>query len=123
MVVVQDGGRQTEELKLLPPGLVVVEGVELHGRFYQQLSLFIALHLAQRQHAADQQLPPVLFGQDVGFACGEPTDGTTTSFGGGRHNAHARYLYRTGVVQVGSFMIRNFWLQLFHLHQPQVILT
>lgn len=31
VVVVEDGGRQAEELHLLPPGLVVVEGVELHG--------------------------------------------------------------------------------------------
>lgn len=31
VVVVQDGCRQAEELQLLPPGLVVIEGVELHG--------------------------------------------------------------------------------------------
>lgn len=67
MVVVQDGGGQAEELQLLPPGLVVVEGVELHGRLHQQLGLIVALHLAQGQQAVDQQLPPVLLGQNVGF--------------------------------------------------------
>lgn len=31
MVVIEDGGRQAEKLQFLPQGLVVVEGVELHG--------------------------------------------------------------------------------------------
>lgn len=67
VVAVQDGCRQAEELQLLPPGLVVVEGVELHGGLHQQLGLSVALHLAQCEQAAHQQLPPVLSGQDVCF--------------------------------------------------------
>lgn len=67
VVVVQDGGRQAKELQLLSPGLVVIKGVELHGRLHQQLGFFIALHLTERQHAAHQQLPPVLSGQNIGF--------------------------------------------------------
>lgn len=67
IVVVQDCGRQADELQLFPPGLVVVERVELHGRIHEHLRLLETLHLTQRQHAAQQQLPPVLFGQDVGF--------------------------------------------------------
>lgn len=31
MIVIEDGGRQAEKLQFLPQGLVVVEGVELHG--------------------------------------------------------------------------------------------
>lgn len=31
MVAIEDGGRQAEKLQFLPQGLVVVEGVELHG--------------------------------------------------------------------------------------------
>lgn len=69
MVAVQDGGGQAKELHLLPAGLVVIEGVELHGRLHQQLSLLVALHLTQRQQAVHQQLPPVLFGQNAGFTC------------------------------------------------------
>lgn len=68
--MVEDGGGQAEELQLLPPRLVVVEGVELHGRLHQQLRLLVALHLAHRLHAAHQQLPPVLSGQDVGLTWG-----------------------------------------------------
>lgn len=60
MVAVQDGGREAEELHGLALGLVVVEGVEFHGRLHQQLGLLVAMHLAQRQQAAEQQLPPVL---------------------------------------------------------------
>lgn len=67
VVVVQDGGRQAEELQFFSPGLVVIKGVELHGGLHKQLSLLIALHLTQRQYAAHQQLPPVLSGQNVGF--------------------------------------------------------
>lgn len=67
VVAVEDGGGQADELHLLPPGLVVVEGVELHGGLHHQLGLLVALHVTQRQHAAHQQLPPVLLGQDVGF--------------------------------------------------------
>lgn len=31
MVAIEDGGRQAEKFQFLPQGLVVVEGVELHG--------------------------------------------------------------------------------------------
>lgn len=68
VVAVQDGGRQAEKLQLLSLGLVVIKGIELHGRFHQQVSLLVALHLTQGQHTADQQLPPILFGQNIGFA-------------------------------------------------------
>lgn len=67
VVPVQDGGRQAEELHGFALGLVVIEGVELHGRLHQQLGLLVALHLAQRQQAAEQQLPPVLLRQHTGF--------------------------------------------------------
>lgn len=29
-VVIQEGGGEAKEFKLLPPGLVVIEGIELH---------------------------------------------------------------------------------------------
>lgn len=31
IVVTEDGGRQAEKFQFLPQGLVVIEGVELHG--------------------------------------------------------------------------------------------
>lgn len=80
VVAVQDGGRQAEELQLLPPGLVVIEGVELHGRVHQQLGLLVALHITQRQYGVHQQLPPVLFRQNVCFSWAQgQTDAISTA--------------------------------------------